>query len=265
MNPDHPAADIGHFARLVRATPVPLGEAALVVASVLGHPAPVADGEARLAALAHAVPGDDLAAVTHHLFSTLGFKGDTRSYYDPSNSLLPSVLQRRRGIPITLAVVAVEVARRLEVTATVVGMPGHVLIGDGDEPTRWVDGFNGGQWLDASGARARFAVVHGRHAPFDPGYLAPTPDIGVLARLLANLVAVFNADGDIHRLVKVRELRAAIPGVGERERTDLAAALAAVGRYEEAADLWSRERDTRSGEAAEAANRQATRLRANLN
>ncbi|QXC62081.1 transglutaminase-like domain-containing protein [Aquihabitans sp. G128] len=265
MSPEEPAADIGRFGQLVRATPLPLGEVALVVASVLGHPDPVADGRARLDALAADVPGDDLAAVTHHLFSTVGFKGDTTAYYDPANSLLPAVLERRKGIPITLAIVAVEVARRLGVSASVVGMPGHVLIGDGDPPERWVDGFHGGAWLDVAGARARFATIHGRHAPFDPRYLAALPDVAVVARLLANLVGVFNADGDIHRLVRVRELRAAIPGVGERERTDLAAALAAVGRFEEAADLWRRERDTRTGEAAAAADQEATRLRAHLN
>ncbi|CAN5676135.1 hypothetical protein BH10ACT1_BH10ACT1_14220 [soil metagenome] len=265
VSPEEPAADIGRFAGLVRTEPVPLGTAALVVASVLGHPDAVSVGEARFAELAAEVPSPDLESVSRHLFETVGLRGDARSYYDPANSMVPSVLARKRGIPITLALVTVEVARRLGVEATVVGMPGHVLVGDGDPPTRWIDGFHGGQWLDAAGARARFAAIHGPRAAFDPSYLRAIPDVHVLARLLGNLVGIYSAAGDGHRLLKVRRLRATIPGVGEHERSELAAAYAAVGRYEEAADLWEHEQGLRSGSLAEAAAAEVERLRANLN
>jgi regulator of sirC expression with transglutaminase-like and TPR domain len=154
------------------------------------------------------------------------------------------------------------------VPATVVGMPGHVLIGDGGtegRPRRWVDGFHGGTWLDEAGARARFASLHGPQAPFDPTFLRALPDGAVVARLLANLVGIYATLGDGHRLVRVHELRAAIPGLGARERPQRAAALAAVGRYAEAADLWETEAATRSGPEALAAQAQVRLLRANLN
>lgn len=256
---------LDRFTRLLSARPVPLAEAAIAVAAHLGHaPEPEAD-LARVADLAAGVPGADLAAVGRHLFGTLGLRGDEARYYDPANSMLPLVLERRRGIPVTLAVLAVDVARRLGIAASVVGMPGHVLVGDGDPPTAWVDAFAGGRVLDADGARARFAALHGPRAPFDPRFLAATPDPLVLARLLGNLVAIYGGTGDGRRLVLVHELRAAIPGLGGQARPELAAALGAVGRYPEAAAVWDVVAAERRGEESAAAHAAAARLRANLN
>ncbi len=260
-----PEPTLARFARLLAADPVPLGEAALVVAAHLGRAPDVGADLARLQALADGVEGDDLDAVVRHLFHVEGFRGDQTTYYDPANSMLTAVLDRRRGIPISLAVVAVDVARRRGVAASVVGMPGHVLIGDGDPPRRWVDGFDGGRWLDEAGATARFVALHGDRAPFDPRYLLATPDQGVLTRILNNLVGSYGRLGDAHRLVRVHELRAAIPDVADHERPARASALAAVGRYGEAAALWDAEASRRSGEAAEEAAAQARLLRAHLN
>lgn len=255
------------FGALLRQSPVPLGESALVAAAVLGHPQPVATGMERLAALAEGVPGraPDLTDVTGHLFGTVGLRGDRTTYYSPDNSLLPAVLDRGRGIPVTLAILAVDVARRRGLAASVVGMPGHVLLGDGDPPERWCDVFNGGDWLDALGARARFAAIHGRHAPFDPRFLGASSDPAVLARLLANLVGIYHAAGDGHGLVRTLLLRAQIPGVARSERPQLAAALTAVGRFQEAAEVWQTEAGGGPGAAATAAGAEAARLRARLN
>ena len=258
-------AEVARFGELVRAGSVPIGEAALVAAAALGHPASVAIGLERLQSLADAVPGDDLGAVTQHLFGTVGFRGDDTTYYAAANSLLPDVLDRRKGIPITLAIVAADVARRKDLAATVVGMPGHVLLGDGDPPTQWCDCFNGGQWLDPLGARARYASIHGRHAPFDPRFLRAIPDAAALTRMLGNLVSIYANEGDGHGLVRALLLRSQIPGVADRERRQLAAALTSVGRYQEAADLWDLEAGDAEHEAAEEARTLAAQARANLN
>lgn len=268
MTPTGSRGPAARFAAAVQVEPVPLAEAACCVAAHVGG-SPHLDvdaGTRRVEALAAEVPGDDLEAVVEHLFVTRGLRGDAASYYDPANSMLPAVLDRGVGIPITLALLAVDVARRRGAAATVVGMPGHVLIGDGPGlPTRWVDGFHGGVWLDEAGARARFAAIHGPQAPFDPTFLRAIPDGAVLARLLANLVGIYATLGDGHRLVRVHELRAVIPGLGARERPQWAAALTAVGRYEEAADLWEVEAAERSGADALAADAQVRVLRANFN
>jgi regulator of sirC expression with transglutaminase-like and TPR domain len=236
-----------HFGRLVRSPVVPLGEACFVLAAQLGHPQPIADGMATLEALtdqtadaaaaAHGIV--DLDGVVEHLFTTVGFTGDADVYYDPRNSMLPDVLRRRIGIPITLGIVLIEVAQRLDLGATGVGMPGHFLVGDGAVPTRWIDAFDHGQWLDRAGAEQRFRAVHGPDATFDPAFLAPTPRPQILARVLANLAGIYRGLGDPTRLLRSLELRCDIPGVGQapRPQVELAEAYVAVGRVDAAIDV----------------------------
>lgn len=236
-----------HFGRLVRSPIVPLGEACFVLAAQLGHPTPVSDGMGALEALADTTAAVvdasrghvDLDGIVSHLFADLGFSGDADVYYDVRNSMLPDVLRRRVGIPITLGIVLIEVAQRLDVGATGVGMPGHFLVGDGAAPTRWVDAFNGGAWLDAREAEARFRVIHGETATFDPAFLAPTPRPQILARVLANLAGIYRTVGDPTRLLRSLELRCDIPGVGQapRAQVELAEAYVAVGRIATAVDV----------------------------
>ena len=95
---------------------------------------------------------DQVQLVSNHLYEDLGFRGNEQDYYDPKNSLLPDVLDRRLGIPITLALVYCEVARRAGVRARGVSFPGHFLvrvdaIGREDAPLA-VDPFFGGRRLD---------------------------------------------------------------------------------------------------------------------
>lgn len=232
------------FAELVRAPVVPLGEGCLVIAAHLGHPMPVEDGLDLLGALAAStlaasagdvpVPLDEIA---DHLFVHLGFRGDRARYGDLRNSLLPDVLRRRTGIPITLSVVLLEVAGRLGAPAVGVGMPGHFLVGDAAVPGRWLDPFDGGRVLDLDGARRRFLEVHGPSASFDPAFLQPTPPAQILARVLNNLANGHRSLGDPTGLLRVLELRDEIPAVRDapRSRVELAEALAAVGRTAEAA------------------------------
>ena len=257
-------SELDRFAALVAHQPVPLGEASLLVASVVGHPAEVDHGLRALDELAEGVEGTTLEAVVEHVFGRVGLQGDRTEYYHPDNSLLPAVLERGRGNPVSLAIVAVDVARRVGAPASVVGMPGHVLIGDGPTPERWVDGFDGGRWLDRDGARLRFAQLHGPSAAFDAAYLEATPDIAVMARVLTNLLVVFRRLGDARRSLRVLRLRAAIPVLGDQERPLLAAAYEAVGRYPEAATVW-RQVQAAGGPAADTAEAHAERLRSRLN
>ena len=255
---------LDRFQELVTGEPVPLGEAALVAASVLGHRAPVAEGLDELQRLADEVAGDDLDAVCWHLFGTCGFHGNRGRYYDASNSLLPVVLAERQGIPVTLGVVVVEVARRRGIAADLACMPGHVLIADPADRSRWLDPFAGGAALDRAGAEARFRSVHGPGVPFLASYLDPTPDALVLGRLLGNLVAIFAGLGDARHLIRVHQLRYAIPALADDERSALAAMLELVGRWAEAADLWDLEAARLDGDGAEAAERRAQVALANL-
>jgi len=153
-------------------------------------------GLARLDALARdAAPSVALApdargqvlALTRHLFEVEGFEGDRERYDDPRNSHLDQVLDRRRGLPITLAVVLVEVARRLDVPLVGVAFPAHFLVRH-RELDLVLDPFDGGRELgpdDCQAILARLAAP----VTFDRGLLTPARPRDVLARMLRNLKA----------------------------------------------------------------------------
>src|SRR5919206_2404997 len=113
---------VKRFSVLVESREPPLDRAALAIAA--GAEPGVDEGRwlAELDRLATGVA--TLSALTRRLFETEGFTGNAADYHDPRNSLLPHVLTRRLGIPITLAVVTIEVGRRAGVAPEAVGMPG---------------------------------------------------------------------------------------------------------------------------------------------
>ena len=112
-----------------------------------------------------------------------GFQGNEKEYYDPRNSFLNEVVERKLGIPISLSLLTIEVARRLGLDLQGVGFPGHFLVKCPEQTGLagevFIDAFNGWELLGSDECTARFrAVLHGR--PFDqslprPGRLAPHP------------------------------------------------------------------------------------------
>ena len=116
--------------------------------------------------------------------------------------MLADVLRRRSGIPITLAIVVIEVAERLGVAATGVGMPGHFLVGDGPVPFALARRL---RRRDVARRRhaavARFDAIHGAAATFDRSSL-PTPRPQVSARVLANLAGIYRSLGDPTSLLR---------------------------------------------------------------
>jgi regulator of sirC expression with transglutaminase-like and TPR domain len=210
-----------------------LDEAALLIAA---HAQPDLDVEAELAVLdglAAGVADRSLEGWRRHLFVDLGFSGNVKRYYDPANSFLNEVVRRRRGLPITLSVLGMEVGRRVGLHLEGVGMPGHFLLREG--PDVFVDPFDGGRILDRAGAVDRFRAVNGAQAPFDPSYLDPVGPRAILARMLNNLKSVYTGRGDIQALSWVFELRMALPGASPLEGRDWARVLGATGRFVEAA------------------------------
>ncbi len=179
---------------------------------------------------------DSLEGLVHRLFVEEGFTGDREGYYDPRNSLLPDVLSRRLGIPITLSVVCLEVGRRAGVALEGVGMPGHFLV----RPVgtrHHLDAFDGGRMLDLADCEALFraSTRAGPRTPFRPELLATTPTPAILARVLQNLREVYrrlrrNAD-----LEWVLRMRLVLPGAGPAELLELGRAMGEQGRWLEGA------------------------------
>jgi regulator of sirC expression with transglutaminase-like and TPR domain len=244
---------------------VPLDEAALLIAAHAYPGLDVAQELGRLDRLADTCFAPTLDALVRHLFVDLGFVGNRQEYYDPRNSFLNDVVTRRRGIPISLSVLTLVVGRRLGVPLRGVSMPGHFLLRDVVSPDVFVDPYAGGRLLDRKGCMARFHDVQGADAEFDDSFLAPVGTHAILARMLANLRAIFLATSDRASLLWVLRLRSAIPTVPAEERGELASTLAAVGRFREAASELDVLADTLGGDLGRQYRSSADRLRARLN
>lgn len=218
------------FAALVQGAEIPLAQAALAVAE---EEYPGLDTGAYLAQLdrlgqrvgRHLGPSSPpravLDAMKAVIFREEGFRGNEADYYDPRNSFLNEVLDRRLGIPITLSILYVEVARRVGLGLLGVGFPGHFLVKSpavGPTPDLFIDPFNGGDVLAATECVARFqAVLKGRE--FDPSFLDAVDTRHILLRMLHNLKKIYveKAD-DVRALWVIDRLLLVQPGSLEERR-----------------------------------------------
>jgi regulator of sirC expression with transglutaminase-like and TPR domain len=143
-------------------------------------------------------------ALADQLFVREGFRGNASDYYDPRNSFLDEVLVRRVGIPISLSVLYVEVARRAGVRADPVGFPGHFLacIEDADGARLVIDPFNGGS-VQSEAALGELLRSSGSNLEYSEELAAPTPVRQVVSRMLMNLRGIYTMRGDYARLLVV--------------------------------------------------------------
>jgi regulator of sirC expression with transglutaminase-like and TPR domain len=147
-------------------------------------------------------PGSLRPAITAELFHRQGFAGNADEYYDPRNSYLNEVLDRRRGIPITLAIVYLGVASRLGQPVQGINAPGHFLVRHGDVI---LDPFNAGAVVTEAAFTAQLRQLN----VSDPDgsvaeLLAAPPDTrAILTRVLGNLKANYLHRGDLQRALAV--------------------------------------------------------------
>ena len=145
-------------------------------------------------------------AITRVLFVENGFRGNIDDYYDPRNSFLHEVLDRRTGIPISLSVVYMEVARRIGLRVTGVGFPGHFLVRAFDDDRAVViDPFNSGAVLGKDDLQGLLTKVVGPDAKLEPSLLAPIGKTQILTRMLVNLAGIYGKRGDLFRSLDVLE------------------------------------------------------------
>lgn len=181
-------------------------------------------------------PGDP-AALFGHVYGPLGFSGNLDDYYDPANSLIDRVLKRRRGIPLSLAAVVSEISRRNGRDLRPVGLPGHVLLGEGPEPSHWFDPFNRGVSLGVDDCRSLFGRIHPIES-FEPDMLRPMTGLEVAIRTLNNLRIAYAKQGDIAKMIPVLELRVDMAPRQIGDRQEYADLLAGLGRFEQAAEQY---------------------------
>jgi regulator of sirC expression with transglutaminase-like and TPR domain len=156
---------------------------------------------AELAGAVARVPDDPAAQLrvcADLLGAVHGFTGDSDDYDHPDNSMLDLVLERRRGLPILLSVVYVEVARRAGVPLAGVGLPGHFVVGHfGGPEVLLADPFDGGALLPPGTA--------------GPGFVRPWAPAEVAMRMLNNLVAGHTRRGDFGLAIRAAKLRLLLP------------------------------------------------------
>jgi regulator of sirC expression with transglutaminase-like and TPR domain len=154
------------------------------------------------------------------LFDTLQFRGNDQDYYDPRNSCLNSVLSRRIGIPITLSVVYIEVARRLQQPIYGVGLPGHFIVAyENDSERLWIDPFHGGRILSFADCSALARETAGVDLRANPAVLAPVTQRHILVRMLSNLKAIYLRGQAFEKAREVLDLLiAAMPEYAEEYR-----------------------------------------------
>ena len=138
------------------------------------------------------------------LFVEEGFRGNTDEYFDPRNSFLNEVLDRKRGIPITLCVIYMEVAARLGYSMRGVGFPGHFIVRHATEGRDiLIDPYHQGEILLPEDCRGRLRAVFGPEVPFDTRYLDSVGKKQILTRMLENLKAIYMKSDDHARALRV--------------------------------------------------------------
>jgi len=160
-----------------------------------------------------------IRTLNRYLFDDLGFSGNAKEYYDPRNSYLNQVIERRTGIPITLSLVYVEVAQRIGFPMAGVGMPGHFLIRPVvDEMEMFVDPFHRGDVLFPEDCRERLSQIYGRPMELRPEFLQTVSPSQLLVRMLTNLKMIYLKQGDLGRTLAAVEriLLVAPDALGER-------------------------------------------------
>lgn len=173
--------------------------------------------------------------INQYLYDDLGFHGNTDDYYDPRNSFLNDVIDRRTGIPITLSLVYLELARRIGFSMVGIGMPGHFLIRpDFRDAGIFVDAFHQGEILFPEDCEEKLRQVYGSSLQFQPEFLKPVSSRAFLARLLTNLKHIYLSRGDVDKGLAVVERMVLLTPEAMTELRDRGILYYQVGRWVEA-------------------------------
>jgi regulator of sirC expression with transglutaminase-like and TPR domain len=202
---------------------IDLPAAALVLARIAYPDLDVADARERLRALAREATAHlggkaagSFGDVTRIVFDEMGFRGNRSDYYDPRNSFLNDVVERRIGIPISLSVVYIEIAEACGRPTDAVGFPGHFLVRDRDSGTV-LDPFHRGAVVGEHACRRLLAAAGIPLTRWRDDYLAAVGKLDVLIRMIANLARVYNDRGEAERVSLLATISARAQELRESE------------------------------------------------
>jgi len=179
-----------------------------------------------------------LAHLHEFLFEEMKFTGNTTDYYNPSNSYLPSVLETKLGLPITLSMVYKMVAQRLGFRSWGVGLPGHFLTGiEVAGESMLIDPFAGGRVMTPQEAHQRMQEIFGPEIEWSDELLQPASNRHWLTRMLQNLLNIFGSNGQYQDVAAMLEMEILLWPEQTRLQRDLALVLARIG-MSEPASAW---------------------------
>ena len=150
-------------------------------------------------------PAEQAEALAQVFAREFGFSGDAASYDAPLNADLIRVLDRRRGLPVSLSILYVAAARNMGWTAYALNTPGHVLVRIGEEHPVLIDPFGGGVTVSDEGLAALLYGALGPHAVLREEHVAAMDNRTVLVRLLRNQASRAEQAGDLARALTVHE------------------------------------------------------------
>lgn len=176
-----------------------------------------------------------VARMAEHLFRRLGFRGNSESYYDPANSLIHHVVARRTGLPLSLSVVLIAVARRAGAVAEPIGFPGHFLARIGGEQGLLVDAFAGGRVVGETELEVLAKQFLGDASKMSPDHIRPVDARALATRIVANLKNAYERRGDHGRALFACDSLVELTGAPEHRRDRGLHALA-LGSYVAAVD-----------------------------
>ncbi len=190
-------------------------------------------------------PEQQVAMINGYLYDEKGFAGNTQDYFDPLNSFLNEVLDRKLGNPITLSLLYYDMAQRNFLPIFPVGMPYHVVLKyETPEQEFYIDPFNGGAILSEQDCFVRMSEIAGEPIPYDPAYLQITPKRIFLYRMLNNLKRYYLETRKHSQAEKVlKQLLIIIPESYPNLR-DLGNLCLEEKRYSEALDWFQRYLDS---------------------
>lgn len=176
-----------------------------------------------------------IAAINEYLFQDMGFKGNAEDYYDPRNSYLNDVIARRKGIPITLSVLYIELARRIGLGLQGVGFPAHFLVKYADTDLEVVlDPFNKGRIVTGEDCQALLDQLYNGQVKFEKKFLDAVTNEQIVIRMLRNLKDAFAHSYDYGKSLTATEMILAIEPRLPEEIRDKGLLLYHMGRYSDA-------------------------------
>ncbi len=152
-------------------------------------------------------PLNVIKAINSYLFKDLKFIGNTNNYYDPRNSYFNEVIDRKTGIPITLSVVYLEIAKRLNFPMVGIGMPGHFIIRpEFKDVGIFVDVFNQGEILFKEDCELKLQEIYQKSVKLEPHFLTPISNQQILGRMLTNLKYIYLNRQEYPKMLRIIEL-----------------------------------------------------------